>query len=132
MKKFICLILALILTLAFAGCSCSGASSSNEPEGAFWLANPLALSVPNDFSENAEYSVTVNKSKESKITPELSGTYSYFFTTITNPETSIAYYLLETTLTLSGSYTYNQQTYAVDDHIESAVVFNGVDNKLKP
>lgn len=132
MKKIICLMLALLLSLAFAGCSCAGSSSFNEPEGAFWLQNPLFLSVPDDFSESAEYKVSVTKSKDSKITPTLSGTYGYTLSTITNPETNANYYLLETSLVLNGTYVYNEQTYTVNDSIESMVVFNGVDEKLKP
>lgn len=131
MKKFICLLLALLTTIAFAGCSCSGGSSNVEPEGSFWLNQPLVLTVPTEFSESAEYLVTVTKSEASKITPNLSGTYSYSFDSRLDGS-GASFYQLDSHFTLKGTYTYKDTVYPVDDEIHSTIIFNGVDQKLKP
>ena len=133
MKKFICLILAALTTLAFTGCSCSGSSSSVSPEGSYWLNNSNVIEVPTGFTESAEYSLSVKNTGDIKLTIE-SGAYGYTLKSVTLPEdtTNTLYYELTTSFTLKGSYNYKNTDYPVDDAISSTVIFKGVNEKLKP
>jgi uncharacterized protein YceK len=130
MKKLICLVLALLTALSFAGCS-SCSSSVASPDGSYWLKTPTTMTVSH-LEERATYSVTVTKFKDGEITPEISGTYTTYLTTCTLPDDTNIYYCLETSLNLSGTYTYEDTTYPVNDSVNSVVVFMGADKKLKP
>ena len=134
MKKIICLILAILTTFAFAGCSCSGSDSSVDVGGSFWLKESLFLDVPENFYESATYSVKIKKSSGSDIDLTIeNGTYSYEFKSVSIGETTPKlYYQLDTTLVIKGAYKYNNQTYPVDDLVFSSVIFSGANEVLKP
>ena len=131
MKKLVCLLLTIISLFTITGCS-SCSSSTAKPEGSYWLTNPAVMEVAN-VEETCTYSVTVEKFSGAEITPNLTGTYTTTLSTVTaidQPETP--YYRLESTLLLTGTYTYKEQEIAVDDIVESVVVFSGTSNNLKP
>ncbi len=131
MKKIFCLVLALLTALTFAGCS-SCSSSTASPDGSYWLKTPTVMAVAN-VEERATYSVSVTPFKNSEITPNLVGEYTTCLIVCELPrENHAVFYNLQTSLTLTGTYTYNDQIIPVNDTATSTVIFYGADKKLKP
>ena len=134
MKKIISLILAVFMTFALAGCSCSGDSSSTSPEGSYWLDSYEIKTVPIGFSESANYKVTLEVTNTDITANGIEGSYGYEFKSVTleNDATQAVYYQLETTFALTGSYTYKNTEYPLNDSVVSNVIFKGADENLKP
>ena len=134
MKRIIFLILTLCTLLTFTACSC-GACKKAEPsyDGAYFLRNYKEGKVANVL-ETAEYSVkfkeeTLSSTKD-KVIPNVTGSLVTELSTEVLNE--IKYYKFKTTLTLVGTYTFNEQVHQVNDVTTSTVWFLGKDDFFRP
>lgn len=129
MKRKINALVTAVLLGATMLSSCAGANYkvSFSP---YWLKD--VNGDQNGVSETLVYDVTFNKG-----TPlnnyELSYQTGTYTTTLTSKkENGELVYEYQTELTISGAYTYGENTYSFDDYVRSKVVFQSTNKSLAP